>query len=145
MRRRVHWDRADIVAQWWQRFHEESRRLGKHWEGCHNCTPEERDPNEPVDSHHVVSQADLKRIGRDRRWPKVRLLRVLTDPRNSMLVCARCHHQHTINFKPLRREALRPYAWDFARELGLVEKVRAEYPTTDPRERDANHMEPRRR
>jgi hypothetical protein len=129
IRPRVRYERSDIISQLWENYRLEALRLGHHWEGCHNCDPETRDPNVRLDVHHVVEQSRLKEIARREKWPRVRLLRVLTDPRDSMLVCPLCHHGHTSKNKRLWRESIRPYAWTFAAELGLTEEVRRNYPT----------------
>lgn len=77
----------------------------------------------------MVRQQDLKDIARKRKWPTLRLLRVQTDPRNSMIVCPRCHHGDTGRIMPIYRESIRPYAWEFVDELGLRDMVLQRYPT----------------
>lgn len=90
--------------------------------------PHERDPGEITEVHHVIRQQDLKAIARDRKWPTLRLLRVLTDPRNSMIACPRCHHGDTGRMKPIYRESIRPYVWEFIDELGLRQIAFERYP-----------------
>lgn len=137
----VKWERPDQIAAMWERYYREARRIGKHWEGCHACPPEERDPNVKVDVHHVVDQQRLKELAGREKWPTLRLLRLLTDPRNSMLLCARCHHLQTVRLRKLPLRAIRPPAWDYIREHDFTDWVRANYTATTGREgvRDGDH------
>jgi len=126
VRRRVTYDRADIVAAAWEEFRKRARK-GRSWKGCENCEPTRRDPKAEVFVHHVVSQRRLKRLARDRKLPEVRLLVLLTDPRDGMLVCDRCHQNHESRAEAIRRDNIPQPAWEFARELGLIDELLDEY------------------
>lgn len=114
----------------WSRFFREARRLGKHWDGCHACPPERRVPKGIVEVHHVVSQQRLKRWCRERGIQKGALeeLMILTDARNSMILCESCHYLHTYRGRPISRKVIRLHAWEFIRERGLEEEILEEYP-----------------
>lgn len=114
--------------QMWNRFYREARKLGKHWKGCHACPPGKRDPKALLQVHHVVSQRRLKRLAKDRKMTPLELLRLLTDPRNSMLVCETCHDRHTLRHTPLPRSAISEAAWEFIYDWHLEEEIMKEYP-----------------
>lgn len=94
------------------------------------CPPTRRDPNAKVEVHHVVSQQRLKRWCRDHGIQKgsVRELEILTDDRNTLLLCESCHWLHTYRGRPVPREAIPDYAWEFIDELGLREEIYRDYP-----------------
>jgi 5-methylcytosine-specific restriction endonuclease McrA len=58
--------------------------------------------------HHVITQQQLKKIGRKD---------VLWDLRNALVLCPLCHERHTSAFKRIPREKLRIENIDFALEL----------------------------
>lgn len=111
----------------WDRFYREARKMRRAWLGCEVCPPEERDPNAWLEIHHVISQQRLKRLARDRKMPEMRKLDLLTDPRNSIVLCRPCHHRHTVRNETLPLSSIPPAAWDFARELGLKDELIKEY------------------
>lgn len=120
-----------MQSQMWNRFYREARSRGKHWKGCAACPPRERDPKAILQVHHVISQQRLKRLAKDQHLPPLERLRLLTDPRNSMLLCEDCHSAHTNRAKKLPRRAVSNRAWDFAFELDLIEELMDEYPRED--------------
>jgi hypothetical protein len=126
VRQRIPYDRADAVAAAWERYYKASRK-GKSWKGCVVCPPERRDPNAQTEVHHPIEQQRLKTYAKDKGIGYLRLLRLLTDDRNSMLVCQTCHHGHTSGMNPLPRRALSQPAWDFAAELGLTDELMEGY------------------
>lgn len=112
----------------WTRYYREARRMGRAWLGCMACPPERRDPKAITEVHHVVSQRKLKDLYRHLNpW---KLLQILTDPRNSMILDESCHAAHIDGTQTgrLPRRAIPSYAWDFAAEHGLTEHVKEEYP-----------------
>lgn len=111
----------------WQRFYDDSRRMRRAWLGCEVCPPERRDPNAWLEIHHVISQQRLKRLARDRKLPEMRKLDLLTDPRNSIVLCRECHHRHTVRNETLPLSSIPAAAWDFARELGIKNELVEEY------------------
>lgn len=117
-----------MQGQMWNTYYRKARQMGKHWKGCAACPPNRRDPEALLQIHHVIEQRRLKRLAVDRKLTALERLRLLTDPRNSMLLCEGCHHRHTVKFQRLPRAAIADYAWDFIRELGLTEEAMADYP-----------------
>ena len=111
----------------WQRFYDDARKMRKAWLGCEVCPPEKRDPNAWLEIHHVISQQRLKRLARDRKLPEMRKLDLLTDPRNSIVLCRECHHKHTIRHETLPLRSIPAAAWDFCRELGIKDELIKEY------------------
>lgn len=127
VRPRVTYDRADAISAAWEAFRRRARK-GRSWKGCENCPPARRDPNAELEVHHVISQRRLKRLARDKRLPRLRLLILLTDPRNTMLLCDRCHPGHESRMRRINSENVPQAAWEFARDLGLLDELLAEYP-----------------
>lgn len=119
----------DPVRAAWDRFYREAKKARKAWRGCEACPPERRDPNAWLEIHHVISQQRLKRYARERKLPAVRRLDLLTDPRNSIVLCKPCHHKHTVRHERLPLRVIPKPAWDFAKELGLKEELIEEYKT----------------
>ena len=100
----------------WNRYWRESLRLGMNWKGCQACPPEKRDPEAVLQVNHVISKQRLKRFCKEHGQGPGYLLLLLTDPRNSMLVDERCHEGHTTGMRPIPREAIPSYAWEFEGE-----------------------------
>lgn len=117
-----------LQAQMWLDYFREARQLGRHWEGCRACPPERRDPTAILQVHHVVSQQRLKRWCKEEGLDPLATLEVLTDARNSMLLCEVCHAGHTSGLQPLPRQAIPQYAWRFASEKELLPELAEEYP-----------------
>lgn len=117
-----------MKSQMWNRYYRVSRSRGKHWKGCAACPPRKRDPKVVVQVHHVISQQRLKRLAKDLKMSELDRLRLLTDPRNSMLVCDGCHEAHTRRMRRLPRRAVDSEAWEFAADWGLTEELMDEYP-----------------
>lgn len=117
----------DPVRAAWDRFYREARKMRRAWKGCEVCPPERRDPNAWLEIHHIISQRRIKRLAVDRKLPEMRKLDLLTDPRNSIVLCRECHHRHTVRHERLPVKAIPAPAWDFADELGLRGEVLEEY------------------
>jgi hypothetical protein len=128
VRRRVEFDRPDAVSAAWESFWRRARRRARHWEGCEACPPERRDPGALVHVHHVIPQQRLKQYASEHHLDQRQLLELLTDARNGLVVCERCHHGDTSRMEPIRREAIHEEAWSFARDLGLEDYVKDRYP-----------------
>lgn len=111
----------------WDRFHNEARKLRKGWLGCEVCPPEKRDPEAITEVHHVISQRRLKLYAVENSLPDLRLLELLTDPRNSIVLCKECHSLHTLRFQRLPLSSIPKAAWDFATDQGLKDEMIAEY------------------
>lgn len=75
----------------------------------------------------MISQQRLKRYVRERKLPKLRLHELLTDHRNSIVLCKTCHSRHTHRQETVRLEALPAAAWQFATELDLDQELIDEY------------------
>jgi 5-methylcytosine-specific restriction endonuclease McrA len=118
---------TDPVRAAWDRFYRESRKMRKAWKGCEACPPEKRDPNAWLEIHHIISQRRLKRLAVERKLPQMRKLDLLTDPRNSIVLCRDCHHRHTVAHEAIALDAIPRPAWEFADELGLRGEVMGEY------------------
>lgn len=95
-----------------------------------------------VQRHHVIEQAELKRVWRSAKrreekltWPTLRAL--LDDERNLAGVCVRTHERHTSRFDELPLWCLPDSAFEFARELlgpgAAFEYLRRAYRDGDPR------------
>jgi hypothetical protein len=125
------WMKLDVPAadreQAWDRFWTESRK-GKSWKGCEVCPPERRDPNALLEVHHTIRQQDIADRGKDLGWDDETLLRWLTDPRVGLLVCGTCHYGDTSRSNPIRRGALRPENFDYAKELDMLDYLDERYP-----------------
>lgn len=102
-------------------------RGGAGWHGCEVCEPEKRDPNAWTEVHHVISQRRLKRYAQDNSLPTLRLLELLTDPRNSIVLCRPHHGNHTVRMNRIPLAKIPDAAWAFARELGLERELMQEY------------------
>lgn len=112
----------------WEIFAKLARKMrGAGWLGCEVCLPENRDPNGWTEIHHVISQQRLKRYAKENSLPAVRLVELLTDPRNSIVLCKEHHALHTLRAKRLPLSSIPAEAWEFAKELGLKEELIAEY------------------
>jgi len=111
----------------WDRYYREAKKLRRSWKGCEVCPPAKRDPNAWLEIHHVISQRRLKRYSVERKLPEMRRLALLTDPRNSIVLCQACHHKHTVRHTPIPLITIPADAWDFAKELGLKDELIAEY------------------
>lgn len=111
----------------WNRYYREARKLRKAWRGCEACPPERRDPNAWLEIHHVVSQRRIRRLAVEEKLSENRKLELLTDPRNSIILCQQCHHRHTVAHETLPLGVIPAAAWAFANELGLREEVIKEY------------------
>lgn len=108
-------------------YYRVARSKGKWWEGCHACPPDRKDPKALLQVHHVIEQQTLKRVAKDRKWSQFKLLTVLWDPRNSMLLDETCHHLHTVKSKRLPISAVSEAAWEFAAEYDLTDIIVREY------------------
>jgi len=75
-----------------------------------------------LEGHHVLPQSKIKRV-----MGSVAITQ-LTDLRNHLAVCIRCHARHTSRLEPIPRSALSADAWVFAEELGLTWHVEKSYP-----------------
>lgn len=118
----------DLTRRWWGRFVKAARRMrGAGWQGCEVCEEAERDPNAWTEVHHVIAQQRLKRYARENDLPAKSLLALLTDPRNSIVVCKRHHGNHTVRVEPIPMSAIPDAAWEFAKELGLEDEMLKEY------------------
>ena len=115
----------DATRAAWDRYYNEARKRA--WKGCQACPPEQRNPKAWLEVHHVISQQRLKRLAVERKLPSVRRLDLLTDPRNSIVLCKECHHKHTVRFERLPLAVIPAAAWDFARENGLKDELIKEY------------------
>ncbi len=111
----------------WDRFYREARKMRKAWQGCEVCPPEKRDPNAWLEVHHVISQRRIKRLAVERKIRETGRRDLLTDPRNSIVLCRQCHHEHTVSHRAIPLGAIPAAAWDFAKELGLKDELIAEY------------------
>ena len=118
-----------MTRKLWERFVKAARKMrgGAGWQGCEVCPPEERDPNAWTEIHHVISQQRLKKYARENSLPAMRLLEILTDPRNSIVLCKRHHGNHTVRMERIPMSAIPDAAWEFAKELGLEEELIEEY------------------
>lgn len=126
VRQRVVFDRPDQKAAMWEAYYRDSRR-GRSWKGCENCLPERADPEAHLDTHHVIEQQRLKTWAKDHGQSALATLRLITDPRNSMLVCGACHQGQTSRMRRIRLAAIRREAWDFIREVDLLDEVIEDY------------------
>jgi hypothetical protein len=84
-----------------------------------------------LEAHHAIPKSLLRRLLLKKGDPVT--LEVLWDPDNALLLCAepapnRCHGRHTLAFRRIRRAALRPENWAFARRHGLEWVLITEYP-----------------
>lgn len=78
-----------------------------------------------LEAHHVVTQQQLRKIGRDDlRW----------DVRNGLTLCERHHRRHTRALTRVPFELLRPENVAFAEELGVVWILGRYYPRTKTEE-----------
>jgi len=111
----------------WDRFYREARKMRRAWKGCEACPPERRDPNAWLEIHHVLSQRRIKRLGVERKLSENAILNLLTDPRNSIILCRECHHRHTVSYESLPLGVIPAAAWEFATEIGLREELIEEY------------------
>jgi hypothetical protein len=57
----------------------------------------------------------------------MRLEELLTDPRNTIVLCKEHHHLHTVKMKPVPLRLIPRGAWEFAREIGLLDEMKGEY------------------
>ena len=120
-----------MERQMWAAYYRHARNKGRWWKGCVACPPEKRNPKALLEVHHVVARQYLKRVAVDRGWPDFYRLKVLTDWRNSMLLCEGCHHRHTVRAERIRRSVIPGPAWEFAAKHGLTDYLIAEYPGAD--------------
>jgi hypothetical protein len=106
---------------------------------CQNCG--HTGPRDHFEVHHGLPKA----IIRDRLRAKGKPCppEAIWDPRNALLACSelapnRCHPRHTTRVKPMRRSALRPETWAFARSLGAwaIDRLYLDYPD-DQEDNDA--------
>jgi hypothetical protein len=116
-------------------FRVAAKRQGK----CQNCGYE----GVFVEAHHAIPKNLLRRLLLKKGAPVT--LEVLWDPDNALLLCAepapnRCHGRHTLAFRRIRRAALRPENWAFARRHGLEWVLITEYPLapSDHRRRETS-------
>lgn len=119
--------RSDPVGAAWESYYNESKRLRRSWRGCEVCPPTQRDPNALTQVHHIISQRRLKRYALDEKLSQHERLNLLTDPRNSLVVCEKCHHLHTTALRPIPLSIIPKPAWEFVRQLGLVNELVEEY------------------
>lgn len=119
--------RTDPVGAAWESYYEGAKRLRRSWRGCEVCPPTRRDPNAITQIHHIISQRRLKRYALDKRMDTHRRLELLTDKRNAIIVCEQCHHLHTTAMRPIPLNLIPPPAWEFVKELGLVDELITEY------------------
>lgn len=75
-----------------------------------------------VEAHHVVSQQQLRRAGRDD---------LLWDPRNGMAVCDQGHDRHHLAFDRIPRDRVPARCLAFAVENGLDRLIDRYYPSED--------------
>jgi hypothetical protein len=101
----------------WEEWAAETRRKGR----CEVCG-EAPAPGDRLEGHHVLPQQKIKRI-----VGSVSLER-LTDLRNHLACCKRCHDGHTSRLRPIPRHVLSATAFEFAAELGLTWHVEKSYP-----------------
>jgi hypothetical protein len=73
----------------------------------------------PLDPHHVVEKATLRKRG---------LVSELWNPDNGIAVCRKAHDDHTTRFRPLPADVLPAEAHEFAARLGLTHLIDRIYP-----------------
>lgn len=88
------------------RFHDEALRFAPYCESCWST--------QDLEVHHVIRQqfirSQLRKLGLEH------MLAALWDVRNALVLCAKCHANHTTRHKPVHRSRLRTAHYEFARE-----------------------------
>lgn len=105
------------MSEAWAEWAAETRRKGR----CEVCggAPE---PGDRLEGHHVLPAAKIKRLVGRVSIP------LLTDLRNHLAVCHRCHARHTSRLEPIPRRVLSAAAFEFAAEVGLTWVIDKQYP-----------------
>lgn len=87
--------------------------------GCIVCPVEGGVCSGPIQGHHALDKALLKKRG---------LHAFLWDIRNRVPVCADRHESHTNRSRPIAMELLPAPVFEFARELGLCDLLARRHP-----------------
>lgn len=78
---------------------------------CVVCPAEGVECRGPVQGHHVIAKATLRKAG---------FAASLDDLRNRLPVCEYRHEQHTTSYKTIPRSVLPAAVFEFAEEVGLT-------------------------